>query len=426
MTRKVLIITYHFPPRPGVASLRLRGLAKYLPEFDWEATILTAQLPGDPDSQFRVIETHYPGDAVAIWKQRIGLHPDRGFQEQVGVSRSLRQRKNSPSRKVVKAITGLFAYPDNQKYWYAYAVESGIALLKKESFDALLSSAGPVTCHLIARELKEKFSIPWIADFRDLWTQNHYYPYGLPRRWFEKKLEIKTLQSADMLITVSQPLAQTLGQLHRGKPVFSIPNGYDPVEVKPSIPTKTFTITYTGKLYQGKRDPLPLFQALSELFAENLMDRQMVKVQFYGDDSYWIQEEFSHFHLQDVVELHSFVPRSISLEKQRTSQILLLLNWDDPGETGVYTGKIFEYLAARRPILAIGGPRGVVSELLKETGAGMHTKNITELKAFLTKAYEEYRATGSVNYTGKEEQIAKYSQVEMARRFAMALNTASN
>ena len=123
------------------------------------------------------------------------------------------------------------------------------------------------------------------------------------------------------------------------------------------------------------------------------------------------------------MSLNPQVPRNIALDKQRESQILLLLNWDDPREIGVYTGKVFEYLAARRPILAVGGPRGVVTELLEDTGAGVHALGYDQLKYILLELYEQYRIYGYVLYRGCEEQIAKYSHREMARRFAYILES---
>jgi len=423
MGKRVLVITYYFPPRPSIASLRLRGLAKYLPEYGWEATILTAALPGEPEPRFTVVQTPYPGDATACWKRKLGLSPNKGLQEQIGIPRSIRESKASFTTRVINLAKAIIAYPDDQKGWYPFAVSAGHDLLNKERFDALLSSSGPVTCHLIARELKKRHGIPWIADLRDLWTQNHYYPYGPIRRLFERRLEVKTLSAADALVTVSEPLAEKLRLLHRDKPVIAIPNGYDPDEVASAPLTKEFTITYTGQLYQGKRDPTPLFRAIAELISEGRLDRRAVKVRFYGATEYWLEKEIRRFGLEDVVSLNPRVPRKIALEKQRESQILLLLNWDDPGEIGVYTGKVFEYLAARRPILAVGGPRGVVTELLEETGAGVHALGYEQLKHILLEFWEQYTTHGYVPYRGSEERIAKYSHREMARRFAELLDS---
>jgi len=422
-SKQVLVITYYFPPRPGVASLRLRGLAKYLPEFGWKPIILTPTLPGDPDTRFRVIQTPYPGDVTARWKRRLGLSADKGFQEQIGIPRALRESKASFTGKVINLAKAILAYPDEQKGWYRFAVSAGDDLLKREHFDAMISSSVPVTCHRIAKALKEKYKIPWIADLRDLWTQGHRYPYGTLRRLFERRLEINTLSTVDVLVTVSEPLAQKLRILHRDKPVITIPNGYDPDEVVKSAQlTEEFTITYTGQLYQGKQDPTPLLRVIAGLASEGQIDLKAVKVRFYGGTPYWLEKEIKRYKLEEVVSLYPTVPRDVALQKQRESQILLLLNWDDPNGVGIYTGKVFEYLAARRPILAIGGPRGVVSELLEETGAGVHVSDQEGLKRTLMEYYEQFRMHGRVLYNGREAKIAKYSHLEMAQRFAAVLD----
>lgn len=420
--KKVLLITYYFPPRQGVASLRLGGLAKYLPEFGWIPTILTTVLPSAPDPRFRVVQTLYPGDVSRIMKKKLGLQPEKGFQEQVGVPTVIRESKRSFTSRMLTLIRGLYAYPDEQKLWYPFAVEAGSRLLNEEKFDVILSSSYPVTAHLIAHELKQRYQLPWIADFRDLWTQNHYYPYGAIRRFIERKLELRTLSTADALVTVSSPLAKQLAILHKEKPVFAIPNGFDPDEVRSSHLTKKFTITYTGQLYEGKRDPLPLFHAIHELISEGVLNPQKIEVNFFCPTQYWLEKEVTHYGLGRVVHIHGIVPRMTVLDHQRASQILLLLNWNNPREEGVYTGKLFEYLAAQRPILAVGGPGGVVKELLERTKAGVHVSTVKEVKEVLAAWYQEYEATGQVSYHGIPEEVKKYNHLEMARKFAEVMD----
>lgn len=422
MTRKVLIITYYFPPRVGVASLRLRGLAKYLPEFGWKPVILTPTLPGVPEQRFQIIQTPYPGDAIAIWKEKLHLRPDKGFQEQLGIPRVAREGKRSLTSRLLMLAKEVICYPDEHKIWYPFAIDMGQDLLRRERFDALLSSSSPVTAHLVAQKLKARHGLIWIADLRDLWTQNHYYPYSPIRKMIERRLELRTLSLADALVTVSAPLAEQLGKLHKGKVISVIPNGFDPEEVGSAPLTKEFTITYTGQLYQGKRDPALLFRAVAELISEGKVHRSDIKIRFYGSTEYWLEQEVRYYKLNDVVSMHSHVPREEALIRQRESQLLLLLNWDDPRERGVYTGKLFEYLAARRPILAVGGPRGVVTELLLETNTGIHVSSYVELKHILAQLYEEYKTCGQVAYHGCEGRIAQYSHRAMARRFAELLD----
>ena len=429
-TKKVLIITYYFPPRPGVASLRLRGLAKYLAEFGWEPVILTADLPGEPERRFKVIQTPYPGDVSALLKKKLHLNSNAGFQEQIGIPLAIREGKKSFTSRIITLIKELIAYPDEQKYWYPIAEKTGMKIMQEGNFKAIISSSGPVTTHLIARELKRKYNIPWIADLRDLWTQNHYYQYGSLRKILERRLEVKTLNYADALVTVSEPLAKTLGTLHYKKPIFAIPNGYDPNElnmIDMKIPlTKEFTITYTGQLYQAKQDPELLLRAIKELINESIIKSDNIRVNFFGPTQYWFEQEIKKYRLLEVVKQYGVVSREVALRKQRESQILLLLNWDDSDERGVYTGKIFEYLAAKRPILAIGGPKGVISELLLETSTGFHSSDLESLKFFSIKCYKDYIKNGQVQYCGKIDKIKKYSHYEMAKKFSRVLENIIN
>ncbi len=424
MIKKVLIITYYFPPRSSVASLRLKGLAKYLPEFGWKPVILTAALPGYPNQRFKVIQTPYPGDLSDLWKKRLHLCPDKGFQEQIEILLAIRGRRKSFTAKLITIIKGLFVYPDDQKRWYPFAVKTGMKIMKEGNFKAIISSSGPVTTHLIAKELKIKYNVPWIADLRDLWTQNHYYSYGILRKWFERRLEINVLSYVDALVTVSEPLAETLNTLHLKKSIFTILNGFDPDDVNTSVPlTKEFTITYTGQLYQGKRNPELLLKAIRELIDENIIKSNNIRVNFFGPLQYWLTQEIKKYRLEGTIKQYGIVNREVALRKQRESQILLLLNSNNVRDRGTYTGKLFEYLAAKRPILAIGGPKGVVSELLDETNTGIHiSSDLIILKNVLVKYSEEYRMYGRVLYRGKEKKIKKYSHRAMAKKFADVLN----
>jgi hypothetical protein len=423
---KVLIITYHFPPRPTVAGLRPLGLARYLPEFGWEAVILTAALPGRPDPQFEVVETPRRDSSAIGWGRRLfQLDPDQTLMAQIAQLKSrlkIRSEK-SPLDLLLTAIGEVTAYPDPQKGWRRFAIKTGENILQQQEIKALISTSPPVTTHIIAKRLKDEFKVPWVADFRDLWTQNYYYPYSPLRRMIEKRLELDTLSAADALVTVSQPAADDLRSLHKQKPVHSIPNGFDPAEVNTTPPNLTdkFTITYTGTLYPGKQSPEPLFSALHDLVTEGSMDAGDIEVRFYGAQAGWIDKQAERYGLTGIVKQFGMVPREIALNKQRESQLLLLLKWNDPKQRGAYSAKIFEYLAARRPILAVGGFHDVVSELLDETKAGVSGHTAEDIKALLLRLYQEYKSTGVVSYNGDEAETSKYSHREMAQKFAVVL-----
>jgi glycosyltransferase involved in cell wall biosynthesis len=307
---------------------------------------------------------------------------------------------------------------------------AGEKIFQSKQIDAIISSSMPMTCHLIAKTLAEKYNIPWVADFRDLWSQNHYSSHSFVRKYFETKLEIKTLKHASAITVVSQPLVEKLGALHENKQIFPIKNGFDPELVNSENNVdQNFTIVYTGDLYEGKRDPVQLFEVIQELCDNGVIKREDIKIHFFGypkseSPEYWLQEEIAKHHFQDLVILHGRVSHEIAIFEQRKAQILLLLTWNNPDERGVYTGKVFEYLAAHRPIISFGYTEGgVIKDLLVQTQAGIHAGNYHELKDAIVQAHQEFKKSGVVPYRGINTEVMKYSQKEMARNFGKVLDS---
>jgi len=411
MVKKVLIITYFFPPRPGVASLRLGGLAKYLPEFGWEPTIITARLLASPDPLYRVIETE-DSDVLIEWKRRLGFSVNKTFREELGETAN----KDTIIDFFLNCAKEILAYPDYNKGWYKYVILIASKVLESEKFDAIISSAGPYTGHIIAHDLKKESGIPWVADFRDLWTQNHNYLYSRVRKYFETKLEVRILTDADAITTVSQPLADKLHLLHCA-PVYVVPNGFDPdfVNYNASLSQK-FSINYTGRIYRGKMDLELLFKIIRRTIDWNLINPSFIEIHFWGFFEPWLHNLVERYSLDAIVNIHESVPHEQAIKIQQRSQLLLLLTWNDPEEEGIITGKVFEYLAARRPILSIGYSKGVINELLIETQAGVVAEDEYELEEALMNYYNEYKVEGRVRYAGIDSKIEQYSHREMARK----------
>ena len=421
--KKVLLITFYFPPHPAVASLRPLSLARYLPEFGWEAVMLTPPLPGKPAPHFEVIQTQYH-DVLGFWKRLLGLDPQAPLVAQVKNKLNVRSEKPFLDR-VLPLVAGIFAYPDPQKGWRMFAVKAGMDILGQRDVKAIISTSPPGTCHVIGKTLKDEFKTPWIADFQDLWTQHHLYIYGPLHRAFERRLELKTISAADALVTASQPASEELGALHKRNLVHTVAYGFDPEEVNvaPAKLTEKFTITYTGNLYPRRQSPEPLFAALRDLIAAGDMDAGDVEVRFYGIESGWIDGLAQRYGLAGIVRQFGIVPREAALDKQRESQVLLLLKWNDVRQKGVYTAKIWQYLAARRPVLAVGGFPDVVDQLLYETRAGVCGQAEENVRALLLPMYREYKSTGAVSHSGDEAEISKYSHRQIAKEFASILDS---
>ena len=419
--KKVLIVAYFWPYRQG--SIRTLGLTKYLPEFRWQPIILTAPLHEKPDPQFRVIETSPYPEVLSFWKRLLGFDLNKNIRNQVKEQLGITSKRFLVD-SFLTFCGEVFNYPDSDKNWIPLAVKAGKELLQNEHVDAIIS-VSPVTRHLVAKELKVKYKIPWIADFPDLWTQNHNYQYGSLRKLIDRRLELKTISKADVLVTVSQPWAEKLRTLHKGHPVYAITHGFDPaiVNTPPVNLTTKFTITYTGSIYLGKQAPSKLFAALQDLISEGAIDPNEVEIRFYGSKEGWLAREIEKYGLSVIAKQYGRVSRQIVLEKQRESQLLLLLDWEYKKEKGVCPGKIYEYLAARRPILAIGGSDdNVIRKLLDETKAGRYGLVTEDIKSILRELYSEYKLKGKITYNGDTAKINKYSYREMAKKFAEILN----
>lgn len=424
--KRVLLIAQSYPPCPEIGALRPAGLVKYLPRLGWQPIVLTVKLPGLRPVGAPVIETDCE-DVLQSWKVRFGLEGTRSVHDQLRLPMAQERDSSLLHTKILSLMRYLITFPDATKGWVPFAVQALHELKASTPIDVILSTSPPISGHLIGRRAKRIFGCPWIADFRDLWSQN------LARgsdflRLLERPVESRTLCDADALVSVSEPWAGKLQQRYPRKPVFCITNGFDEDDFpRGSHPlTKIFTITYTGRLYQGKRDPTPLFAALQELIREGVVARDTVRVRFYGPIEPWLAPLVHRYGLDDVVEIAGTVDRAEALRRQLESQVLMMLCWSDPRETGQHTGKVFEYLGSARPILAIGGGRGVVGELLEQTRAGKHPVSHEELKATLSAWYAEHLASGGVRYRGEQHAIAPYTHRQMAGRFAAVLERATH
>jgi glycosyltransferase involved in cell wall biosynthesis len=369
-----------------------------------------------------VLETEYR-DILQDWKARLGLDRKRTVREQVGLSSAGRPGSLPASARVLNLVRYFLSYPDPRKGWIPFALAAVEELHRQNrQIDAIVTTFPPVPVHVIGGEAKRILGCPWIADFRDLWTQNLA---ARQTRFLQIGLEKRTLQSADALVTVSAPWASRLQQRYPDKKVYTIPNGFDPDDFRAPPPplTPEFSITYTGQLYLDQRDPTLLLQVVSDLVKRGAIPADQVRVRFYGPIEPWLPALVEKYGLQQVVELHGSVGRKEVFEHQRESQILLILPWSAASETGHHSAKLFEYFAAARPILAVGGNRGVLTEALEETRAGVHALSEPEVRAFLLRAFDDYKKDGRVPYSANQQAIEQYSHPEMARSFARVLDS---
>lgn len=418
--KKLLIITDHFAQNCHFRSTRIHGLVKNLPQFGWEPVVLTANAPTDLHYDLSIFEVPYEKN-VTKFKRKFGLNQDVSAMEQLNNGSTFSKALSNFASDI---WSELFNFPDGSKKWIGPAVKAGRKLISQFDFDAILSSFGPPSSHIVASKLKKNSGIPWVADFRDLWSQNHYSHISQLRQSRITQLEIKTLEDADAITAVSDPLRDRLRGMHGDVNVTTITNGFD-IDTKspPGITLDDkFTISYTGRIYEGGQDPTPFFDAIRCLIDTSQIKREDVLINIYGENSKWLNNKIFQSQVQEFVKQHGHIGRKESTEIQRKSQILLLLTWNNPQEQGLYSGKVFDYLAAQRPIIAIGPRQEVISDLLVETRAGHEASTRDEIQRIIKHSYEEFSANGFIKYHGEPGMIDSYSHKEMSRKFAAVLD----
>lgn len=431
--RKVLFISNLFH-----ASPRIPRLLKDLPSLGWSPTVITPRIEGSMEKIFNAPPTDLAKRGVKVveignarlYENIKNTIPISGYRELIKktvgrIDQGADSRLNRVIDRYYWRLYLMFNFPDVEKGWKTDAMIAAEKVISEEKFDLVLSSSSPVITHIICSGIKKKFRLPWIAEYRDLWTLNHNYQLGPIMHYFDKRLETKTMSTADALVTVNDTLADELRGMFPQKNVLSIPTGFDREEAPERISlTKTFTITYTGQFYRDKQDPRKILDAISELIAERKMDRSRVQIRFYGPADDALQKYSEQVGLEGVVIQYGVIPRKESLLRQKDSQVLLFMNWEDPKQKGGTSLKFVEYLSAGRPILLTGDVKdNILAKIVDQTSSGDIVASKSETKAALEKYYREYLASGTVSFYGKPDEIEKFDFKRSATKYADLMNS---
>jgi len=327
---------------------------------------------------------------------------------------------------------GLFVtarIPDIYDLWAYSAVKKGHELLKTKSYDWIVSSYGPPASHIAAGILSKTYQCRWVADYRDLWIENHIYRGMWPFTIFEKYMEKKYVgHHANVITTVSEPLANILRRKFNN-PVFVIENGYDDeeydVESPPYFSDQKIRIIYTGNIYPEKRNPSPLFAAIADLATKDTNMRQRMsdqfEVLFFGNENDWLNQLIIKYGVQSWVKYMGKVNRIDALRIQKQADLLLFLEWGDESVDGILTGKLFEYLAARKPIIGIGiSPSSAAGILMCQAGVGQAVgEDLDKVTSILRKLITENKP---FVIQPREEVINKYTRRKQAEFLLHIMN----
>lgn len=394
---KILIISAFFPPQNSIASLRPYSWAKYWSRAGHDVTVLTIPKdhhPSDtcmPTKGFNIVEVPIP---ALTFLNRLSGGEGARRESKDNLSQALSWKSNLRKWYKTKLDSWKRHYgilyscrmPDRMDTWKAAALRA----VKNQRWDLIVSSGGPYCVHAPAYYLRTHgLAKKWVIDWRDLWVDNHIFP-GLPGvRLIERWLEKTWSERADMITTVSQPLADILRQKY-GSKVYVIFNGFDLEDYK-QIPRehafpddRIVRIVYTGTVYRPFQNPTPLFRALAQMERYGKIQPRCLQVLFCGHNAN-VDDLARKEGVEVYVKYLGFVPRARSLHMQRDASALLFLEFESESAEGVLTGKLFEYLFAGPPVLAIGvGKESGAGELLERTGSGQACgRDIGKIVAFV-------------------------------------------
>jgi glycosyltransferase involved in cell wall biosynthesis len=428
--KKVLIITYYWPPTGGAGVQRWLKFSKYFRSFGWEPIIYTPSNPDFPihdytllkdiPASLTVLKTHI-SEPYDFYRKIMG----KKKTETVNQGFLSEGKENKFLQKLMIWLRGNFFIPDARKFWIKPSVKYLSDYIIKHKVDAMISTGPPHSMHLIAFGLKQKFNIPWIADFRDPWTQIDFYHQLQLTKFADnkhKKLEKSVLQHADKVVTVSSHWANDLHKLCN-RNINVITNGFDTDDFNTEYAEpllKGFLLHHIGALNKD-RNPHTLWKVLGEICKENNEFKSDLKLKFTGKTDAAVLESLKQNGLLENTEKTDYMTHSEVVKLLIKSPILLLPLNDTPNVLGILPGKLFEYLAAKRPIFAIGNEQGDSAKIIKDSNAGTMV-GFKDEKNTRKKILEFYQLFKQNLLKVNSNSVEKYSRKNCAESFTKLLN----
>lgn len=428
--KNVLIVSFYFPPIMSAASVRTGKFAKYLPEYGWKPIVLTVKPKG-------ILTQGIPVEVDEASIHRTAYHDPIGhFSSLPGEQ----QRHNGKAKRDVtgnwkgRAKRGLKKIspftiqrmPDRMLGWYFYAVKEARKMMGREKIDAVFSSHPPPVSHLVASKIHKETGLPWVADYRDLWTGSTLKPYPRWLEGLEKRFERRSLREAAGFITVSGKLQAYLTSLH-GKPVKVIYNGFDPEDFKGVSESretgeKTFTLVYSGTLYTKKQSPAPFFKALEKLKGKGKINGDNFVTRFIGVQEPPFQEMVRAHNLEDIVQSEPFQPYKDNIAALKSATALLFFSWNAGEMAGNPTSKIFQYAGAGRPILVVGEQNRFAVDFVEKSQTGEVGRGAEGIISILEGWMGQIEKKGRLDYTPLEKAVMPYNRKLQAKKLAGILN----
>lgn len=449
--KKILIITYYWPPAGGPGVQRWLKFAKYLPDFGWKPIIYTPENPSYPlldESLLKDVPENLEIVKTKIWEpyqlaEKLNKSNKKFKAGQFDVGKN-----QSWKSKLSIWVRGNFFIPDARVFWVKPSVQFLEQYLKENKIDVIVTSGPPHSLHLIGLDLKKKLPhLKWIADFRDPWTEISYYKHLKLTKSSDKKhrqLESNVFKTADITLATSYTDAENFRK--NGANAVCITNGFD-VElnvkslnrenVKSSIETSTtqqlnnltppqlnnttkFTLSYIGVLEQ-LRNPENLWKALDDLVKTNSDFAENFSLKFAGRVDDKILHEIENSGLKKHISNLGYLSHDKAIEEMANSSLLLITNFPNESSKGIIPGKIFEYLATGKQIISFGPNEADVSKILNETQAGKHFgySDSESIKTFILEKFELWK---NGNLSENPQNIEQFSRKNLTKKLAEILN----
>ena len=415
--KKVLVIVYYWPPSGGAGVQRWLKFVKYLPQFGWQPTVITTK-DGDYPAIDESLLQEIPEDIKIIRTKTPTF--GRWFRKAGEQSTPYGSLETSEGDSLFKRLTIWcrlnLIVPDARIVWNKYVLQAAFEEMRKSKYDAILTSGPPHSTHLVGLKLKKIFKVKWLVDFRDPWTKIDYLEkvnrFALTKK-IDEKLEWKIVNQSDRIIGISETILKGLKAINKG---IIIPNGFDPTDFTNVEKKKTnkFQINYFGNI-TAERDPSIVLKVINQIYY------QCPEIQFnlWGNVSDKMKTNLSSLDENEFIKFHNYIPHDEMMQKMVNSSLLILLINNVPNNQGILTGKIYEYLGAKVPVLGIGPIEGEAAKILQNTNAGQmfdytDKKGIIE---FVKREYGnwinkiEFISSKSINEFNRKEQTKKLAEV---------------
>ncbi|MEM7486640.1 MAG: glycosyltransferase [Bacteroidota bacterium] len=418
--RKVLVIAYYWPPAGGPGVQRWLKFVKYLRDFDIEPIVYVPENPSYPIIDENLVDEIPEGIQLLkqpirepyAWASLLSKRKTKTISSGI-----ISEKKPSFIEKTLLWIRGNLFIPDARVLWVKPSIKYLLNVLEQQQIDTIITTGPPHSVHLIGLGLKKQAQIKWVADFRDPWTSigyHHKLRLSKSSQKEHKNLERTVLNAVDKIVVTSATTKKEFEGI-TDKPIKVITNGFDDELMKIELDAN-FTISHIGSLLTG-RNPIALWKVLKNLVDKNHSFQKKLKIQLAGVVGEEVMESINEYRLRPYVEQLGYLSHEKVLKVQQKSQVLLLLEIDSEETKGIIPGKLFEYLSAQRPILAIGPKGWEAGKIIEETSAGAVClqQNEASLKNVLLKWFSDFE-NGTLE--ASSSNIEQYHRRELTKVLA--------